>query len=112
MRPRDPPPPPPPGQPKLSRSASNGKLIYDIAETSETTETTTDNGLVILHTNAYRRNSAPPNKPPRSKRSQSFTPASKSTEHLNSPRAKSIESDFDVENRSLVVVGKFCLKIA
>ena len=72
------------------RSASNGKLIYDIAESDEHS-LSHENGLVILHTNHGGRRNSAPHKPPRSKRSQSFTPASKSTEHLSNSRAKSYE---------------------
>ncbi len=103
MRPRDPPPPPPPnesGTPtptstssRLSRSASNGKAIYDIAE-----ETGSEVVAVnILHTNNGKKT---PTKPPRSKRSQSFTPASHSAMSgaITQPRAKSYEDKDDKDH--------------
>ena len=95
------------------RSASNGKLIYDIAESDEHS-LNHENGLVILHTNNGGRRTSAPHKPPRSKRSQSFTPASKSTEHLSTnSRAKSYEpntSKEDIHVSSLIVVGTTPLK--
>jgi hypothetical protein len=112
IRPKDPPPPPPSQQSRLSRSASSGKVIYDIAESEEMPDSSLgsgiNNGLVILHTNngSLRRNSGAPCKPPRQKkeRSQSFTPSSMSeVMRPEPPRAKSYEdSKLD---ESLVIVN-------